>query len=89
MAVVFIGGTGFFYTAPAEAPMVPETQAQIFDREDCHQQCSFDYGFDLYRFRGGGGYDSARIHAYYRCLERCDARFWKSYDNEMDDLDRE
>ena len=96
MAVAFLGATGFFYTAPAEAPMAPETQADYFDREDCQQTCAFDYGFDLYGLdlqrwsgRGGGGWNSARIHAYYRCLDRCDAKHWRDFDSDMDDLDRE
>jgi len=88
ITMAILGSSGFFYIAPAEAPMVPETQAQIFDREDCNQQCAYDYGFDLYRFGGGGGWDSSLVREYQRCLERCDQKYWNSYDREMDELDR-
>ena len=81
----------------AQAPVITE-QSDIFtQREDCLFYCRDVFlgqpfsdmenseARDPDLHAGYGGYDQGQ--AYSRCVLKCENRYWKKYDREMDELD--
>jgi hypothetical protein len=64
-----------------------------FDRESCEQDCRSRFGVDLYELqRHGGGFrgpGTGGYYAYAQCIQSCNTRFWKDFDRDMRDLERE
>jgi hypothetical protein len=66
-------------------------QADDNDLSACQQDCRSRFGYDVYanpQWRGGGGGDGA-YYAYANCIADCNRRFWKSFDNEMNEMEKE
>jgi hypothetical protein len=100
MASVFLLFSGFLYTASALSngyfTNLGGSDAQCallsFDRESCEQDCRSRFGVDLYELhRGGfrGGPGSGGYYAYASCIQSCNTRFWKDFDRNTRDLERE
>lgn len=55
-----------------------------FDREDCEEQCRRRFGVNPYvlQFRDGG---ILRFRLYARCIQDCNRRFWRDFDEESED----
>ncbi len=66
-------------------------QSQDSDLNGCQQDCRSRFGYDIYanpQWRGGPG-TSGTYYAYANCIAKCNRRFWKNFDNEMDELEHE
>jgi len=65
-----------------------------FDRETCEIRCRSIYGIPPYGEEqwggggGGGGMGGSRYLIIARCIEECNKRFWKEFDEKMRELDR-
>jgi hypothetical protein len=100
IAVVFLLSSGFLYTATALSSgyftNLADSDAQCallsFDRESCEQDCRSRFGVDLYELhRGGfrGGPGSGGYYQYASCIQSCNTRFWRDFDRNTRDLERE
>ena len=62
-----------------------------FNRETCEIRCRSIYGISPYieeHASGGGGMGTyARYLLIARCIEQCNKRFWKEFDEKMRELD--
>jgi hypothetical protein len=58
-----------------------------FDREGCERYCRERYGVELYR--RGTNRPRNSYYLYARCIQDCNAKFWKEYDREMRELQKE
>ena len=64
-----------------------------FDRESCEIRCRSIYGIPPYGEEqwagggGGGGMGSSRYLIIAHCIEQCNKRFWKEFDENMRELD--
>lgn len=54
-----------------------------FDREGCELDCRSRWDAWFGTPRGGQG------RMYWRCLENCDRKFWREYDRDIRDLEKE
>ena len=66
-------------------------QADNQDLDTCQQGCRSRFGYDIYvnpQRRGGSG-GSGAYYAYAKCIADCNRRFWRSFDKEMDELEKE
>jgi hypothetical protein len=66
-------------------------QSDDKDLNACQQDCRSRFGVDMYanpQWRGGSGTDGA-YYAYANCIASCNRRFWKAFDNEMDELEKD
>jgi hypothetical protein len=62
-----------------------------FDRENCEIRCRSYFGIPPYgeeQWAGGGGTGGSRYLIIAHCIEQCNKRFWKEFDEKMRDLDR-
>jgi len=60
----------------------------------CIQDCKARYGIDVNRGggRGGGGRgggDSGLWLLYSKCIDDCEKKFWKEWDKNMDEMDKD
>lgn len=62
------------------------TETNSFDLQTCQRDCAIDHGVEPW-FRGGGG--DARWYMYTSCVQDCNRKFWKEYDKEMRDLEKD
>jgi hypothetical protein len=77
------------YSAVAEALFTPQSGDK--DLSGCQQDCRSRFGVDVYanpQWRRGPGHDGA-YYAYANCIAECNRKFWKAFDKEMDELDRQ
>jgi hypothetical protein len=58
-----------------------------FDRERCEQDCQERYG--LAPYRRSSGPRQGEFYLYARCIEACNKKFWKSYDQRFRELEKE
>lgn len=58
-----------------------------FDREGCERDCQERYGVAPYR--RGTNRQRSDYYLYARCIQDCNTRFWKEYDRNMRDLEKE
>jgi hypothetical protein len=64
-----------------------------FDRESCETRCRSyfgipPYGEEQWAGGGGGGMGGSRYLIIAHCIEQCNKRFWKEFDDKMRELDR-
>jgi hypothetical protein len=64
-----------------------------FDRESCETRCRSyfgipPYGEEQWAGGGGGGSGGSRYLIIAHCIEQCNKRFWKEFDDKMRDLDK-
>lgn len=64
-----------------------------FDLQSCETNCRSIYGIRPYveELQAGGGAASGSYGRYLliaQCIEQCNKRFWKEFDEKMRDLDR-
>lgn len=64
-----------------------------FNRETCEIRCRSYFGIPPYgeeQWSGGGGgsMGGSRFLIIARCIEECNKRFWKEFDEKMRELDR-
>jgi hypothetical protein len=63
-----------------------------FDRESCEIRCRSIFGIPPYteeQVSGGAGSGSySRYMLVANCIEKCNQRFWKEFDEKMRDIDR-
>jgi hypothetical protein len=94
LAGAFIALLGSPLTARAQDGTI---ETYSFNREACIDECKSRFGFDFpntfeLQFRGGG-YDYGQWKAiqrmYFRCVQKCEKRFWDDFDREMDNLQDE
>jgi hypothetical protein len=103
-AAVLIIATGHLYPVSAQPPgfvaavlnesghngirLVQYGSGEGFDKEGCEADCRSQFGYDLYGrgFRGGSrpGY-----YAYAQCIQNCNTRFWKDFDQRSRELEEE
>jgi hypothetical protein len=55
------------------------------DRTVCLSRCNNPTGAQMY-FRGGGGGDNSLWRLRSICIEKCEKRFWKEWQKEMDQI---
>ncbi len=57
-----------------------------FDKETCEQDCRSRFGVDLY---AGWGFGSSNpgYYAYAQCIQECNQRFWRSFDERIRNLE--
>jgi hypothetical protein len=56
------------------------------DLDSCQQDCRSQFGLDPYELhRGRGGGMEGRYYLYARCIDNCNRRFWKRFDEETGD----
>lgn len=100
MALVFLLFSGFLYTASALSSGYfsnlagSDTQCAVlsFDKESCEQDCRSRFGVDLYELHGRGfrgGSTTGGYYVYAACIQSCNTRFWKDFDRNTRDLERE
>ncbi len=71
------------------------TQIQMDGRQSCLDECKSRYGFgwpNTYglQYRGGGYGDWEAIkRLYFRCVQKCEKKYWEEFDEEMDNLENE
>ncbi len=66
-------------------------QSDDKDLNACQQDCRSRFGFDVYtnpQWRGGPSHNTP-YWAYANCIQECNRRFWKAFDNEMKELEPE
>lgn len=93
---------GVIYVAGANSlfPLADETDCSVdsfqlnqegFDREACEQNCRSRYGAEPFRWGGrpGGGHGSPNYNLYASCIQKCNNTFWKEFDRNIRDLERE
>jgi len=76
---------------PGEDPLVASAHGGTgTDLAACEQECRSSFGVDPYsrsdpilQWRGG---DTGLYYAYAQCIQRCNDKFWKEFDKNMDDL---
>lgn len=63
-----------------------------FNRETCEIRCRSYFGIPPYGEEqwsgGGGGMGGSRFLIIARCIEECNKRFWKEFDEKMRELDK-
>jgi hypothetical protein len=65
-----------------------------FNRESCEINCRSYFGIPPYGEEqwagggGGGGMGGSRYLIIAHCIEQCNKRFWKEFDQKMGELDR-
>jgi hypothetical protein len=63
-----------------------------FNRESCEINCRSYFGIPPYGEEqwsgGGGGMGGSRYLIIAHCIEQCNKRFWKEFDQKMRELDR-
>lgn len=84
VVILFLGA--MFSAPPSAAPVgLYQHSAEFggFDRWGCEVECRRAYGGYEWappRLRQGGYY------GYADCIQRCERKFWKSFDKESDDI---
>jgi hypothetical protein len=56
------------------------------DRTMCLRDCKDQFGIDM-MFRGSGGNSDWRL--YFMCIDRCEKKFWKEWQKEMDQIEKD
>jgi hypothetical protein len=96
VATVLLLVAAFVFCPRAESIMGMEGQSgssgyrlvqDSFDRESCERDCRERYGTELFR-RGRGGH-MGNYYVYAQCIQDCETRFWKEYDRNMGELEKE
>jgi len=57
-----------------------------FDRESCETDCQERYG--VLPYGRGRHLDRTDYYLYAKCIEDCNTRFWKDYDQRMRELEK-
>ena len=78
---------------PSQDPLILPAQSGTGpDLAACEQECRSRYGIDFYsqsdatlHWRGG---DRGMYYAYAQCIQRCNDKFWKEFDKEMEGVQR-
>jgi hypothetical protein len=96
IATIFLVFAGVGYLLQADSVIGMESESDghgetlvqaDFDREGCEWNCRERYGMELYR--RGIGRSRNNYYLYARCIQDCNNRFWKEYDREMRELQKE
>ncbi|MFH0960720.1 MAG: hypothetical protein V1897_18700 [Pseudomonadota bacterium] len=66
------------------APVISSDSVEE-QRTNCLSRCNLPSGLDTYSFRGGGGDGLWRLRSI--CIEKCERRFWKEWQKEMDEIE--
>ncbi len=96
IATIFLLFAGLVYCLQGDSIVGKENESggytdtpvlASFDREGCERDCRERYGVAPYR--RGGLRQRNDYYLYARCIENCNTAFWKEYDREMRDLEKE
>lgn len=79
--LLFAGLTPDLGTTTPASPAFPQGG---FDRDECEEDCRWQFGVEP-SFMGGGGWPDSGYYAYADCIRDCNKKFWKEFDKETGD----
>ncbi|HMK35244.1 MAG TPA: hypothetical protein VK463_09280 [Desulfomonilaceae bacterium] len=97
LTIVSLLVSGFIFSASALGPNYllngevsgSDCVLQSFDRESCEQSCRSRYGVDPYELQRWGADSRPGYYVYASCIQGCNLRFWKEFDRNTRELERE
>ena len=69
--------------------LIPASSSESVEQERtfCLAECKAKFGMDIYASGGGGTGVDWRL--YFMCIENCERKFWKEWQKNMDELEKE